>query len=1013
MQKTTIQRLSKKFPDAIKNISSHLKSNFSATGQKALMNTTGTVGLIIKLFGHSVIENYYERQYKQKLDDYGTPTYMVSGFEQAEDSLEYISEKFVNDDSIEDAFEILEKVIEEEINEIEESDIVVVFQPKYHPAILFVKERYIKILSKLKVGDDIINDFIKHFNRNIANKVKKIFGDSYEAHLIDISDLRFSEIETDFLWDMKNLGKIGFKESESLKYETTFAKWKPVDEYRDIDDIDLGETKTNEEESKLEPAERLIEDYFNFQPQNNINKILFVLGDFGKGKSVFLKHYAAKLAKEYLQTGEGLFPIYFNLRNFKNYSNKYQLGVIADYLETDYGIKIDSPKYIEKNFVFLIDSLDESGDLSKTSIDKVIASVKQIQNIDKTKYRQNRTIITSRPFEGGLFNQLKQHNPHIIKNGFNRNVEYFISLYGFTKLQFNNWIIDTLINYPDFLKIKATGLAKTIQKNIENIKYIDVYDELLSNGTLSRSELRRPIFAYMIFKLFVNNIDFYKVGKIGVYLSFINLLTKEAKYINDSLPIDLHKEFEFRNILHAISSLSMYEWQNGKKWKLKKADICRVLDGQLTNETDEEILKRYKNQGVLEIEFLSHSYFGENNNILHFQHQSFAEILLAEYYLKVFIKYAIDEDFDVEKARTKLMIGTPTGQTIQFLVEMLRLLRQSATDNVNDKIIQKRRLLFPLIASLATKKHNHLFCYDIYYEWYKKVNIPINTTDYPIENLENWFFTQEKIDRIINLATEIIESKLNYLQVKGKSLTALYDKEIYAIQKTKYRKIVPDTDKWLAFLVGNILYNKESHEKYFCSNIENYDNLFEMVRNWNFHSISDSAPFWAKHLFKGINMNDNYEEYNLSHINLQGINFSHSNFKLINISSSKLNGCIFNDVRFEDVDFSFSDFTNAYFFNIRNITGTFDIGFTILGQEIFLPPQLAIKFYDTGFMGSQLSFIPESGFTSVENIFDTLHGILKYGVENQMFSKDECITWFKFENEHLEQQFKKKLSRLA
>jgi len=1013
MQKETIHKISKKFPDALKNISTHLKANFSVAGQKALMNTTGTVGLIVKLFGHTIIENFYSREHKKKLDDYGTPTYMLAGFKQAEDSLEYVSEKFVNDDSIEDAFEVLEEVIEEEIADIDESDIIMVFQPKYHPAILFVKEKYINILSKLNVGNDIINDFIKHFNRNIADKVIKVFGDSYEAHLEDISDLRFSEIETEFLWDMKNLGKIGFKESESLKYETTFAKWKEVEDFREIDDIDLGETKTNEEEDKLEPAERLIEDYFNFQPQNNINKILFILGDFGKGKSVFLKHYAAKLAKDYLQTGEGQFPIYFNLRNFKNYSSKYQLGVIADFLETDYGIKIDSPRYRNRNFVFLIDSLDESGDLSKTSIDKVITSVKQIQNIDKTKYRQNRIIITSRPFDGGLYSHLKNHNPHIVKNGFNRNIEHFISLYGFTKLQFNNWIIDTLVNYPDFLKIKATGLAKTIQKNIENIKYIDVYDELLTNGTLSRSELRRPIFAYMIFKLLVNNIDFYKVGKIGVYLSFINLLTKEAKYIDDNLQIDLHKEFEFRNILHSISSLSMYEWQNGKQWKLKKADICRVLDGELTSETDEEILERYKNQGVLEIEFLSHSYFGENNNILHFQHQSFAEILLAEYYLKVFIKYALDEDFDIEKARTKLMIGTPTGQTIQFLVEMLRLLRQSVTENVTDKIIQKRKLLFPLISSLATKKHNHLFCHDIYYEWYKKVNIPTNTTDYPIESLENWFFTQEKVDRIINLASEIIDSKLNYLQVKGKSLTALYDKEIFAIQKNKTRKIAPDTDKWLAFLVGNILYNKESQEKYFNSTIENYDSLFEMIRNWNFHSISDSVPYWTKPLFKGINMNYNDEEYDLSHINLQGINFSHSNFKLINISSSKLNGCILNDVRFEDVDFSFSDFTNAHFSNIRAIAGTFDVGFTILGQEIFLPPQLATKFYDTGFMGSQLSFIPESGFTSVESVYNTLHGILRYGIDNQMFSKDECITWFKFENDHLEQQFKKRLSLLA
>ncbi|MBN2756260.1 MAG: NACHT domain-containing protein [Bacteroidales bacterium] len=1013
MQKETIHNISKKFPQAVKDISNHLKTNFNIAGHKTIMNASGTVGLIINLFGHSLIEGYYTRAQKKKLDDYGTPTYMVAGFEQAEDSLKFVSEMIVNEDSIEDAVKAIEDVIEEEIEKIDESEIIMVFQAKYHPAILFVKEKYTNILDKLNIDESIVNEFIKHFNNNISEKVKKVFGESYEAHLEDISELRFSEIETEFLWDMKNLGKIGFKETENLKYETTYAKWKPVEEFREIDDIDLGETKTNEEEDKLEPAERLIEDYFNFQPQNNINKILFVLGDFGKGKSVFLKHYAAKLAKNYLQTGEGLFPVYFNLRNFKNYSSEYRLGVIADYLETDYGIKIEDARYRDRNFVFLIDSLDESGDLTKTSIDKIITSVKQIQNLDKTKYRQNRIIVSSRPFDGGLYSQLKTHNPHVIKNGLSRNIEYFISLYGFTKVQFNNWIIDTLFNYPDFLKLKASGLAQKIQENIEDLKYIDVYDELLSNGTLSRSELRRPIFAYMIFKLLINNIDFYKVGKIGVYLSFINLLTKEAKYIEDNVHIDLNKEFEFRNILHSIASLSMYEWQNGRQWKLKKADICRVLDGEITSETDEEILERYKNQGVLEIEFLSHSYFGENNNILHFQHQSFAEILLAEYYLKVFIKFALDEDFDVEKARTKLMIGVPTGQTIQFLVEMLRLLRSSASENINDKLIQKRKLLFPLISSLATKKHNHLFCHDIYYEWYKKINIPFNSSEYPQESLENWFFTQEKIDRIINLASEIIDSKQNYLLVKGKSLTALYDKEIFAIQKNITRNLPPDTDKWLALLVGNILYNNEGQEKYFNSTIEKYENLFEMIRNWNYYSISDSSPYWAKSLFKGINMDSNEDEYNFSNSNLSGINFSHSNFKLINMSTSRLNGCIFEDVRFQDVDFSFSDLTNSYFSGIRSISGTFDIGFTILGPEIFLPPQLAKKFFDSGFMGSQLSFIPESGFSSIKQIYETLNGILKYGIDNQLFSKDECVTWFKFETDHIEDLFKRQLRLLS
>lgn len=1015
MRKETVKNLTKAIPDLLKEVTKYLKNNIQSTGPKAILSASGSLGLVIKLFGHSIIEEYFAREAKRKLDDYGTPTYLVAAFAQAEESMKHLSTKYKENVLMETALEALEKVLEDFENEldIDKSKIIIVFQPKYHPAVLYVKDTYVKLFKKVGIKEQAINDFIKHFNEHIGTQVIKTFGASYEAHLDQIAELRLNEIETDFLWKMKNLDKIGFSETENLKYEKTYAKWKPVEDFLDMDDIDFGQQKTEEEEAELLPVERLIEDYFNYDPLNNLNKILFILGDFGKGKSVFLRHYASQLAREYLQTGEGLFPVYFNLRNYKNYSSDYRLGVIADYLETDFGIQIDDAYFRNKKYVFLIDSLDESGDLSKTSIDNVITSIKAIQNLDKTKYRTNRIIITSRPFDGGLYQQLKNHQPHIIKNGYNRDVEYFISLYGFTKRQFNNWMIDTLMNYPGFTELETTGLTKKIQDSIKNLKFLDIYDELLLNGTLSRSELRRPIFAYMIFKLLVNNVDFSLVGKIGVYLSFINLLTREAKYIGDNFQLDLKQEFEFRNILHSIAALSMYEWHKGNQWKLKKADICRVLDGENTNETDEEILERYKNEGVLEIEFLSHSYFGENDNILHFQHQSFAEILLAEYYMKVFIKFALDEDYDIEKARIKLMLGEPTGQTIQFFVDMLRLLRSSAIQNNSEKVLQKRKLLFPLMASLATKKYNNLFCHDIYYEWYKKFDIPVNTPDYPIESLENWFFTPEKVEKIIDFAREVISSDTNHLLIKGKTNTALFDKEIFSIQKSKIRRVPPDIDKWLALLAGNILYNNDREKRYFNSTIKEFDHLFEMIRNWNYYSVTDSSPYWAKQLFRGINMENNTDEYNLSHANLTGLDFSYSTLKLLNMSASRIGGCKFRHVGFEDVDMSFCELTNAQISNIRHIKGIFDIGFCILSPEIFFPPQLARKFYDSGFMGYQKSFIPESGFSTVTQIFGTLKGLLEYGINHNLFSKDEISTWFRFETAHLEDLFKRYLRELS
>ncbi len=1012
MQKEIIRKTTRALPNAIKEVSKFIKTNFQTSGHKALMNAGGTVGLIIQLFGNSIIESYFSRIAKKKLDDYGTQTYLAAAFEQAEKSLNQIKDKIENEESIEESFETLENALNQQVLDYDESEILIVFQPKYHPAVLYVKDRICKILAELKVTQDIIDEFIKHYNSNIGIQVKRCFGEEWEDHLEDIAEMRYTELETDFLWDMKCLDKIGFRVDENLKYETAYAQWKPISEYQEIDDIDFGQSHTETEEALLEPVEKLMDDYFDDKPNDNINKILFILGDFGKGKSIFLKQYASKLAKEYLETGEGNFPVYFNLRQFHNYSSEYQLGVVADFLLTDYGIKIDDPHFINKNYIFLIDSLDESGDLSQNSIEKVINSVQAIQNLDKTKYRTNRIVIASRPFDGGLSVQLKNHKPYTKKNAFGKKIAHFISLYGFTKLQFNDWLIESLINHNSFNELKGNSLTKKIRKNIAEFKYIDVYNELLKNDTLSRSELRRPIFAYMIFKLLLSDMDFYQVGKIGVYLSFINLLTREAKYIESETDINLNLEFEFRNILHSIAALSMYEWQKNKHLELKKADICRTLDGEITKETDSQILARYKKSGITDIEFLSHSYFGENNNILHFQHKSFAEILLAEYYLKLFIKYALDEDFDIAQARIKLSIGMPSSQTVLFLIEMLRLLRASSSTKLTNSVLQKRKLLFPLLASLSTNKNNNLFCYDIYYEWFKKFKIPANSAQYPEESITNWYFTQEKIDKIIKIAQQIIESNAEYILVKGEAHTALFDKEVFETQENKLRTIPPNIDKWLALLVGNVLQNNETRGIYFNSKLTKIDNLFEMVRNWNYYSSNDSAPFWAKPFFKGIDMKNCNEEFIYQHINVSGIDFSHSNFKNINLSSSKINGSIFRDVSFEDVDFSFSDLSNSIFYNIREIIGNLDLGFTMLNQGVFVPPQLAAKFFASGFMGNHKCFIAESGFSNIHEIFDTLQGLIQYGIDNQLFDSEECASWFQFDNMKTEETFDRKLAIL-
>jgi uncharacterized protein YjbI with pentapeptide repeats len=861
------------------------------------------------------------------------------------------------------------------------------------------------MLEQLGASQTLIDIFKNDFNKSISNEVEVEFGDDYVQHLKDVGDFLIEVNEAELLLDTINLGKIGFEESENLKYEITFGQWKEVSRFNsDDNELDYEE----EEEKKLKPLTNLIDQYFTKTPKNHLDKILFLIADFGKGKSVFLKKYASLLAKEYLEAYEGYFPVYFNLRNFHNYQQSTRLGVIRYYLQTKYAINIDSDYYRKKKYVFLIDSLDESGELNKSSIENVINSVKQIQSIDKVKFRTNRIIITSRPFADGLEYQLKNHSPYCMKNSEKRDIEYFISLYGFKKDQFNDWLISTLKDSNRKIITDKVEFVSRIFESIKKGKNIDVYEELMQNNTLTSSELRRPIFAYMIYQLILNNIDFLKVGKIGVYLSFLNLLSKEAKHIKDpSYKIKLEEEFEFRNILHATSALWMFERHQGNQGFLNKADLCRVLDGTDNRETDIEIIERYKNQGVVEIKFLSHSYFGENDNTLHFQHQSFAEILLAEYYLKIFIKYALDEDTNLEEARAKLILGMPTSQTINFFNELLQLLLETSRKGKTEEIIEKRKLLFPLVASLGTKKNNNLFCHDIFYEWFKKIKLKENQSEFPVNSLSNWYFKEEQISKIVELAKSIINSKNNFILTKADTKSSLYDNELLSLQNSKLSNITHDIDRWLALLVGNTLYNDYSNQskpKLFNTDFKiNPQNLFDLILTLEYSNTESSVEkSWRNNLFRGIDMRNETTRIRFYSI-LNYYDFSYSYLNRIDFS-----GCLFGHTNFSNCHLINTNFSHSYFWepmfeNVIEFKGCRMNHIIVSG--IFIP---SLNFFMNEF--KQKIYIPfgkydDKVFEELSSLLSMINFSIKHYGKNNKLKQEDIQSHFVFESEIVEKIF--------
>ncbi|MFV0332011.1 MAG: NACHT domain-containing protein [Dysgonomonas sp.] len=877
--------------DGIKSSVSLFTKNISENSQEIVDNATGTVGILLKLFGKPVIDKYYEKKTIKKLENYGTETYIEAGRKQIAESMQKLNKNEELASSAENIIQIYEEIVnayeEKKISE----NVFAIFQPQYHPSIEHLKEIHITLLAKLGFTLADIELFKKDFNQNIQQQVEKSFGNDYEKHLEEIKEYVREESEIELLVSIIKSAKIGFEISETLNYEETFAKWESIYEL----------TKRNSDseysEKNLRPVRELIDEYFSDTAISTIEKILFIIADFGKGKSVFMKHHAFQYAKEYLNTGDGYFPIYFNLREYNKYRTDEKLGVIANFLSKKYGFDIANNKNRHKKYLFLIDSLDESGELNPQNIIEVIDSIKRIQNLDPIFSRENRIIIASRPIDRIISNQIEKHNPHYIDG-----IAQCISIFGFKKEQFNSWISSAIKQANRKVEANDITLITEILEIIYGNKKGSVYQYLTKDSILSQSELQRPIFAYMIYQLIMKNIDFLKVGKIGIYLSFINLLSKEAKHVNDkNIKIDLDKEYEFRNLLHITAAIWQLERHKGNQGFLKKADICRVLESANRNSSDKELLDKYSE--IRDVQFLSHSYFGEDNNTLYFQHQSFAEILLAEYYLKVIICYALEINSNKQECSARLLLGNPTWQTKWFIKDLVELIKETASENITDDVIEKRKLLFPFFAALSTQKNNTLFSNHLYYKWFLSGNQGDKTKVYT-NLLENWCVGKDEVQKILHFCSDIINSSDNYLLAKGESKTNLLNDEVFVIQNTYNVDSIRYFEKWIASLIGNTLYNDISDKS--------SPRLYNRDYKINPHKILDICKYYTSlelgmisKLFMGIQiLNKNVNSPFYIEEPLENCNFSFShleNVAFLNmVASSDFDYAILNNVTFND-----------------------------------------------------------------------------------------------------------------
>jgi uncharacterized protein YjbI with pentapeptide repeats len=882
-------------------------------------------------------------------------------------------------------------------------------------------------LSEAHNGVNIISSEIQENTSKILLEIDclkdSIVSEILDKHIDTIKESQTKKYYYKYLQNVISNNRIGFDDSENLKYQGTYAKWMDTDNYDGYHIAETGDRSNTEFEEGLfrelndQKDLKKIEDLLNVFMQFNKDEFIascLILADFGKGKSVFMKHIAASYAKDIIEEKEpaSFFPIYVNLREVKSIQNTvgletaYQTGSIKDiipcYLRDTYNIYLDDLFFDNKNILFIFDSFDEAG----VNYHILSALIKSIFDHRKSmsKYRM---IIASRPLNDFLvhINQL-QENPYYEKvnyGGVLTKVGKYIYLYGFKKKQFNDFI--------------ESSLKKTGFQYLPKYPY-DLYNYLLEKNILEESELRKPLFAYIIYKLLAKNINITTLDKTELFLIFINQLTIEAKYIKDSslyenynektIKPTLMNQIYYRTVLQYMAVLwimnrSNFKDKNDDLIKMKKKNILELLGIYNKDELKLSSLK-----------FLSHSYFGENNDEFVFKHQSFAEILLAEYYIKVFISFGLrykELFYDkIPEIKCYLKIGLPTSLSVRFIERILPLLEKSISSSSEG--IRARIILFPLIASMASFETDTLFIKDLYENWYIKCkyelenNIEVNANSCLIKN---WPITQDLLNNIVEICVQLIKECFSENKVNSDFIIMqkkLSDKDLI-------KKSYDNEDIWLSLVVGNILFNDTKIKKYFSSLLDT-SALFSIIRPLSDNEgVYNPAILWGNKVFMGFDMRNSsiMTDSIYTHRDFSGFDFSCCYFKDFYGFMIDFKDCIFKETSFDGFELEQCNLTNAVFDEVNIIC---DLSITTscsLSPNLIFPDILSKLLYFP--FKPDLIIIPT--FLSDGSNIDALENIkylLKWVIKERKISCEYFVSCFQTTNNKLSEVLKKYIEKL-
>lgn len=466
---------------------------------------------------------------------------------------------------------------------------------------------------------------------------------------------------------------------------------------------------------------------FVFEWLKSEQKLLVLLGDFGTGKSTFLKNLKYQLAQNYILNNKDFAPLYMELKNFEatQHSEDFYENQINKELKKN--IRFDEfIKFSEKNnFFLLLDGFDEMGsDISSETRKSHFSEL--IKIISKSQ----KSILTCRPSyfisKQEMKNVLDQitYPINLDKKEINRKLRESYSQ--FSNSAFAAITGDKSSSVKEYYKtlhlaeFSAVDIDEYLVKFFQDfdIEYVNKIRERIRNTYDLEDLAKRPILLYLICKTLPELSDDEEATPSLIYKVYTNVwMTREERKGDFRKLITIEKKFDF------VSQLA---------WKMYDEGVLEISYNKLP-----AIVKDYfQYNGRTHSIFVTHiqtcAFLNrDKSDVFRFEHKSF-----MEYFAAIFIMGRIfnRNDFSLLESKTiSKEVSFFLGDICYSEPEKLKIIEQKFLNSVKGSSASSDNLKSNLL-SIYSKSRKAIPKCKIYGLKFLNLNFLKNTFESDMEN---------------------------------------------------------------------------------------------------------------------------------------------------------------------------------------------------------------------------------------------------------------------------------------